>query len=334
MAKKFFGAKRILAVSLIGATVLFSGCGKTKDSEILIVTDSTDDVNTYSTVACLKDTVKLTDTKEVFYHQGSEQEICFDEGGKRVERVYVKKGDAVSKGDLILELSNPNLEEQIENINYQLKLIQINETYFGSMMDDYAKEDTAADVAYYNKKLADLKERLGKCKVYATIDGVVHDIDSKLEGSTTRKDQVVMTIVDGADGFFMSSDADMVQECKADSEYAMTVKIGSASGEYVITPMNMETWTEEEQYFEVVSRPETVELTVDTKGNVTIPIEEKANVLCIPNLCIYEADGQKYVYMVDDEGMKTVQFIKTGLVGDEYTEIISGLEEGQQVIMQ
>ena len=38
------------------------------------------------------------------------------------------------------------------------------------------------------------------------------------------------------------------------------------------------------------------------------------------------------MYVRDEEGMKAVRFVKTGLEGNDRTEILEGLSEGEMVV--
>lgn len=47
---------------------------------------------------------------------------------------------------------------------------------------------------------------------------------------------------------------------------------------------------------------------------------------------VHRAGEDYYVYCEDENGLKSVRYIKTGLVGSEYVEIVEGLAEGEMVI--
>ena len=45
------------------------------------------------------------------------------------------------------------------------------------------------------------------------------------------------------------------------------------------------------------------------------------------------ANGQKIVYCLDENGMKIMKNVETGLKAGEWIEIVSGLEEGDSVVL-
>jgi len=70
--------------------------------------------------------------------------------------------------------------------------------------------------------------------------------------------------------------------------------------------------------------------------NITIKTADKEDVLVVPSRYIGEERGQKYVKLLVDNGEEGEAFVKvevtTGLKGKEMTEIVEGLEEGQEII--
>ena len=70
----------------------------------------------------------------------------------------------------------------------------------------------------------------------------------------------------------------------------------------------------------------------DMTANVTINVATRENVLSVPNKAIKREDGTKGVYAVQD-GSLIRRAVKTGWKDSEYTEIVSGLKEGEQVLV-
>jgi macrolide-specific efflux system membrane fusion protein len=70
----------------------------------------------------------------------------------------------------------------------------------------------------------------------------------------------------------------------------------------------------------------------DMTANVTIFAEKHPGVLSVPNKAVRREGGQKVVYVM--EGGKPVAVpVKTGVRDTEYTEILSGVDEGQTVLV-
>jgi HlyD family secretion protein len=67
-------------------------------------------------------------------------------------------------------------------------------------------------------------------------------------------------------------------------------------------------------------------------SNATVTVSKVTNAIVVPNLAITRLGGQAYVNVY--EGGKEVQtVIQTGVVGDQFTEVTGGLNEGAQVVI-
>jgi len=67
-------------------------------------------------------------------------------------------------------------------------------------------------------------------------------------------------------------------------------------------------------------------------ANATVVVSKATSAITVPNLAITHAGGQAYV-TVYAAGQQTRTAIDTGVVGDQYTEVTGGLNEGEQVVL-
>ncbi len=68
-------------------------------------------------------------------------------------------------------------------------------------------------------------------------------------------------------------------------------------------------------------------------ADVSLAIDETAEALVIPTEAVLEDDnGKKYVYIAKDSSAVRTD-ISTGITTDEYTEVISGIKEGDKVVV-
>jgi HlyD family secretion protein len=68
-------------------------------------------------------------------------------------------------------------------------------------------------------------------------------------------------------------------------------------------------------------------------ANAAVTVSSVSNVLRLANSAIQQAAGQAYVTLVSAGGTQTRIPIQTGLVGDTYTEIQSGLRAGDRILL-
>ncbi len=67
-------------------------------------------------------------------------------------------------------------------------------------------------------------------------------------------------------------------------------------------------------------------------ANATVTVSQASNALTVPNLAVGHSGGQAYV-TVYSAGQQVQTQIVTGVVGDQYTEVTGGLNEGEQIVL-
>lgn len=68
-------------------------------------------------------------------------------------------------------------------------------------------------------------------------------------------------------------------------------------------------------------------------ANADIVIEKKDSALVVPSAAVAEREGKKFVRIVGTDGMPREVEVTIGITSDEKTEILSGLNEGNRVVI-
>lgn len=358
--------KHILALVMSASLGIgMTGCAEVEEEALVVVSDD-ETGYIYNLAEVKRSDVILSKNLSCKYVQTKEQEVSFSEGGKKIEKIYVREGDHVKAGDILAEVSSGNLEEEIASLEYKIKKQKLQMGYLdkheefelassyymlayhsdceeedveeqeerdADIRESYSnqREDYNDELEFDEAELAKLKSELESSRLYATMDGMVYRVEMDLEGTTSKKDEVIMTIIDGTEGVFCMEEPEYAQYFHENDMIKLDISYGSAKGTYEVTPYEMDVWGEE-QFFSIFDGPENDGIEVDTTGNMNVVMDKRENVLCLPNECIYKADNKSYVYVLDAQNMKTVCWIETGLEGDRETEIISGLNEGDTVV--
>ena len=84
----------LIAVMGIGA----AGCAKEEEGEALVVVSDTEEESAYTLIDVKRGEVVLSKSLSAKYVQTKEQEVSFHEGGKKIEKIYVREGDHVKVG--------------------------------------------------------------------------------------------------------------------------------------------------------------------------------------------------------------------------------------------
>lgn len=359
MKRKFYSC---IMAGLI-ASIIFTGCSKTEEVPIVAV-DSEDDVVSFNIIPVSYDDVIKTTKIDCTYVQTKSQEVSFDTTGKYVDKVYVKNGDKVKKGDVLCELSSESLEEAIEELTYKIKKNELQLSYydtneqlavqdawvsFMSPQNWLSKADVEEQVkgiheSYDRQRLllndslefdrADLEKKekeLKASRLYATMDGTVYKLKSKLEGSTSKADTVIMTIVDDTNCLFEIKGTENKELFHEGDSIEMKIIYSSASGDYIITPYNIDEW-QDSMLFSVVAGPDNAAIEVGVMGTMSILSDSRTNVLSVPRDTVHEAGDKAFVYTLNDDNIREIRYVEVGLSGDEKVEILSGLSEGEKVV--
>ena len=67
-------------------------------------------------------------------------------------------------------------------------------------------------------------------------------------------------------------------------------------------------------------------------ANATVTVSKVTNAITVPNLAITHTAGQAYVYVYAG-GQQVQTPIETGVVGDQFTEVTGGLNDGEQIVI-
>ena len=355
-------------VLIICAFTLFTGCGAQKEaeSEPVILAQEEAPMEYTLAIASIED-VQLKETINCVYRQTLDEEISFSVSGKKIEKVYVNTGDAVTKGQLLAELKNGNAQEEIQRLEYQinrnkllLQYVDVNEkndidekwAQFNYNSDGteetrvkvnkeieelkqanrYSREDYQDAIDSDQKQLDALNADVNACRVYAGIDGTVSQIMPGIEGATSTQGEIIMTVIDGSEGVFVSDAIEFAPYFEEGKSLEVIVGVGMAAEPYEVIPYQRNEWNEE-MYFEVKTVGDGVVFSVGTSGKIELLTAEAKQVLTVPIISIHSADGKNFVYVVGAEGMREVRWVELGLQGNDKVEIKSGLAEGEKVVL-
>lgn len=280
-----------------------------------------------------------------------------------IEEVYVEYGDTVKKGQVLAKLSKEGLEEQISNQSFAveeaelaiqhakelraleekqltLELEKLLDQNNSQAADNKQWEITQAAKAYEanlsslesslsleKKKLAELQTEEASLRMVAGIDGVVTFLKRTEVGDLSHRGENFITISDMDSAPFVGSkaDADRFQP-------GNRVEIVTRVATYTATVAETSQWKDGCPTFLVEE-----EMLPESKGGdigtITLLLDERKNVLYLPEAAIRSANGESVVYILNEDGVKTMKTITTGLETRDGVEVVDGLAEGDYVVL-
>jgi len=223
-------------------------------------------------------------------------------------------------------------------------ILESNELIFRSGLSLYASRAYSLNLQKAKEALKNAKEDLMKTEILAPFDGTVVDIDVKESDQLSSFDYSSKTAVHLVDTSTVEMtgvvDEIDIYQVKVGQKAIITVDalLGEEFSGTVtfISPFG----TEETG---VVNFSVTIDLDpteVELKGGLTatadIIVEKHENVLLVPNGAIKGSPGDYWVEVVIDEatGETEKRQVVLGAQNDYFTEVTSGLEEGEKIITE
>ena len=301
--------------------------------------------------------VKRTELTQIVSASGktksqNQVDLKFQTSGKLIW-VGVKEGDFVQKWQAISQLDTGELQKTLEKYlrDYSKQRNDFEETFgvtYKGQKPEQALTDTAKrileknqwdlDKAVLDVELKDISLKLAT--LITPIEGIVTHIDTPVAGVNITPAGAIFTIADSKTAVFSGNidEADIGQlrlgqktqvildsypEEKFEGE---VIKIGFSS---VATSGGGTAFPVE------VSLPpnENLKFKIGMNGDVEILTQKKDNVLVVPSSSIFTKDGKNFVWKVVFSQAKKQEIIK-GVESQEKTEILSGLNENDEVISQ
>ncbi len=320
--------KRILWV--IGLSLIFSliGCQKVIVNPLTIPEYIKKEPN-YLTEIIVK--VDLYESKTIYakVHPIQEETYYFDTSGY-IERILPIRGDEVVTGQLLAVLNNADLAKEARDmeITYQvekLKVEKLQKIYDTTGTGKYDLDIALLDFALTQYQYDKLQKQVDTLNIYATFNGVVSSV-KVIANKLISPSNGIITVVDESDTYISFTDPDIpglivgsfvkLYITKDEIVEATVVDIDKKE-EIIIIDAGIE-----DIRLEDIGQLFKVEIILD-QVNQTIAIKEG---------WLHEAAGREFVYVLDN-GVMTEREISKGKELGGWVEILLGLQEGDEVIV-
>ncbi|MDR0424246.1 MAG: efflux RND transporter periplasmic adaptor subunit [Clostridiales Family XIII bacterium] len=271
-----------------------------------------------------------------------------------IASVFCDVGDQVEAGALLMltdvsagEADVMSLQAQANGLTAQLEQARRNAEQLKALYDngavslnEYETAETAAkglesQLQSLRHTIRSVQDNIQTNRVESPVAGTVTELFVS-EGDTVIMGSPLVEISDLSDMYInvslIAGDAEKVRiggrVIIEDSEKAGEVR--------KISPKVVETMSE----LGLAQKRVDVEIAVDDQSgfilgsdkDLKIVVEEKASALLVPRRAVFAANEKDYVYLVT-EGKAEQREVSVGIKGEEMYEIMSGLQEGDAVIV-
>ena len=348
----------ILCVITAGSASLFGGCGlfpeEEEDRKVQYV-ESAAELDYEQEVVTVE---SIVDSEKIHcnYQQTKEELLSFDVDDEMIREVLVTRGDEVKAGDVIARLDVTSEESALKQLNYQIEknekkkadqaelltydLQETDVKYNSGWFEDYEDYVDAVNDVYesYNDTIESIddelyiqymqkeayEERIADSYLYAGIDGTVSYVTLGLEGTSTKAGDTIARIIDTSQMYFV-----------ADTKYASYFE----EGESVMVTCGTETYEtiagldpEDDQALYLTLTSTDANIAYNAQGTVELILAEAEDVLTISKSSVNTNGDMQYVYQIDENGMRVMTEITTGISGGGRIEVTSGLSAGDIII--
>ena len=172
-------------------------------------------------------------------------------------------------------------------------------------------------------RLEDCRTKLQNRRLYAGIDGIITYARSVRKGDRIAAGEKLVVIEDSASSAFCA-DNRYWQYFQPGQEYTITV----GDAQYLAQVVS-------DTDIGLPETDKTIELYLEDgdRGSVTLVLDSREDVLMIPESAVSNTKGNTVVYYQDEHGMKNYKIVEVGMAANGMIEVISGLTEGECIII-
>ena len=261
--------------------------------------------------------------------------------------VYVKEGQRVSKGQTLAKIDDGGLSQQLAQLEVQVELAK---TTF-ERQERLWEQNIGSEIQYLQAKTSyqaqekavnQLKLQIAKTVVKAPFSGTIDEVISE-RGNVVAAGQTPLIRIVNLSNMYIETDVP--------ERYIKDVTKGKhVLAEFPVLNKTIETKVRQAgDFINPANRTFKVEVglpksDVVVKPNLTAKLRindyNNENAILIPQSVISEnADGDEYVYVVEgknaeNQGNAKRVFITTGKTQGDIIEVLTGLENGMEVIKE
>ncbi len=277
--------------------------------------------------------------------QTKQNVLVYPEMPGTLQRIYVKEGDKVYKGQTLARIDDGGLQQQLAQLQASAALAKT--TY--ERQKRLWEQKIGSEIQYLQTKtsyetqknaVAQLRKQLAKSRVVAPFTGIVDDV--------IKEQGVVVAPGMGSEIFRIVNLKNMYIETDVPETYITNIKKGvDVEVNFPILGKTVNTKVRQAGNF-INPANRTFKILIDVpnqdqsiKPNLTskLKVNDYTNkeAIIIPQSIISEnAKGEQYVYLVtdlkDSIGIAKQVIIKTGKAQGDYIEVLEGINSGDKIV--
>lgn len=271
----------------------------------------------------------------------SAENLSFKDSGGRLKSINVTVGQEVKAGDLLaeLEMGDLQLQTDLQRLNVErAQLLYKQAREAGASATDLRLKEI--DLERETMSLEAMESRLQQSRLYASISGTVTFVETLNAGDPINAYQAIVSIADTSrmQLTYVAADTKELQAVQAGMPVSLKYKGKAYTGKVLQSPSDVPAAADNAKaernavtiYMSMDNEPDGIH--IGNSAELTIELQKREKVIVLPRSAIRSYMGRSYVQVADGERRKEVD-VELGLVTPTEAEIVKGLEEGQQVIL-
>ena len=342
--------RAVPAIMCAAAVMISSGCYLLPDEEEAAIPPAVKASEvSYTTVTAKRKDIekKLTSTGTVTAER--QYDLSYEKQSGVISEFYVRAGDHVAEGDPICEIDTTDLDDQIAEKELYLQKARLNVDMIWESGGTQAQIDSAyVDVQLIQRELDKLKENKEGAVLRSPIDGVVSQLADVRAGDSVSSGQTVATVIDTT-ALYIAVKPDDLTKFPVGTKVQIRINQDYYDGVVFMDPTSLaehqaevKASHEEEDKTGIGYEADTIyvrfdgDVPADALGqlaDVILVLDKSENAVVISNNLIKKVDGENVVYLLKD-GEKVAVPVEIGLSTGSQSEILSGVEEGDELVLK
>lgn len=333
--------KRIIPFLLCLVMLLVSGCAflPTEESDLAPPLTELDDVEYVTEPAARRD-IDSYFIASVTSESSESYTLSFEERGGYLSELYVTAGAAVNKGDIIATIAGNDIETELANTRLQRQMLQIDlDQALENVPEDgrnYAAEKLRLQIAQCDTTIANLEKNLAECQLVAPANGVVTYLTNAAVGDYVEAKKAICVIADTSSVLYTYKTTENTPALQSLAVGAdCTVTVNSVEYETTLVTVQYDYDLDMASFYYLIEarlKDPTVTVDIGKKGELKVFFETRYDVVAVPSSAVTHFANSASVSVLVD-GVKTEKTVTVGAEGDGYVEIVSGISEGDEIII-
>tara|TARA_R100000935_G_C2837999_1_gene169277 strand:- start:2899 stop:4065 length:1167 start_codon:yes stop_codon:yes gene_type:complete len=263
-----------------------------------------------------------------------------------LQKIYVKEGQKVSKGQLLAKIDDGGMSQQLAQMQIQADLAKTTFERQKRLWDQKIGSEIQylqAKSSYEGQQSAvnQMKSQLSRSTVTAPFAGTIDDIITE-QGNVVSPGQTPIIRIVNLSDMYIRTDVpesyitDVVEGKSVEVTFPVLGKTVDAKIRQTGSFINPDNRTFNAE-IEVPNKEKMIKPNLTARLKINDYTNDKA--LMIPQSIISEnADGEQYIYILDSiNGQKAIAkqtIIKTGKTQGDVIEVLEGLKDGDEIIKE